>query len=71
MQDSSNFKIPQKKMSAKKLVWIGFFLGSTVGGMIPSMWGADMLSISGFVWSFIGGVAGIWAGYRIAKNLGV
>ena len=56
-------------MSSKKLIWVGFFVGSTIGGMLPSMWGDDMLSASGFVWSLVGGIAGIWAGYRIAKSL--
>jgi hypothetical protein len=56
-------------VSSKKLIWLGFFVGSTVGGMLPSMWGADMLSISGIVLSLVGGVLGIWAGYRLAKSL--
>jgi hypothetical protein len=56
-------------VSSKKLIWLGFFVGSTVGGMLPSMWGDDMLSLSGFVLSAVGGVVGIWAGYRLAKSL--
>jgi len=56
-------------MTAKKLIWIGFFIGSTVGGMLPSLWGADMISVSGIVGSTVGGIVGIWAGYRIAQNL--
>jgi hypothetical protein len=56
-------------VSSKKLIWLGFFVGSTVGGMLPSMWGDDLLSLSGFVLSFVGGVVGIWAGYRLAKSL--
>ena len=56
-------------MSGKKLVWLGFFIGSTVGGFVPSIWGGDMLSLSGFILSIVGGIAGIWAGYRLAKLL--
>jgi uncharacterized membrane protein YeaQ/YmgE (transglycosylase-associated protein family) len=56
-------------VSSKKLIWLGLFVGSTVGGMLPSLWGADMFSLSGVVMSFVGGVAGIWAGYRLAKSL--
>ena len=54
---------------AKKLVWGGMFIGSTIGGMIPSLWGADMLSMSGFLLSMAGGAVGIWAGYRIGQSL--
>jgi hypothetical protein len=53
----------------KKLIWAGLFIGSTLGGMLPSLWGGDMLSISGLLLSAVGGVIGIWAGYRIGQNL--
>jgi hypothetical protein len=56
-------------VSSKKLIWLGFFIGSTVGGLLPSLWGDDMISISGIVLSTVGGIVGIWAGYRIAKSL--
>lgn len=56
-------------MSDKKLIWGGFFIGSTIGGMLPTIWGDDMLSISGFLLSLLGGIVGIWAGYRVAKSL--
>jgi hypothetical protein len=56
-------------MSNRKLIWGGFFIGSTIGGMLPTLWGDDMLSASGFVLSIVGGIAGIWAGYRVAKLL--
>jgi hypothetical protein len=48
-----------------KLIWIGVFVGSTIGGLVPSLWGADMLSFSGVIWSGVGGIAGIWLGYRL------
>jgi hypothetical protein len=56
-------------MSSKKIIWLGFFIGSTVGGMVPSIWGDDMISVAAFVGSLIGGIAGIWAGYRITQSL--
>ena len=28
-------------------IWIGIFVGSTIGGLIPEIWGGDMLSYSG------------------------
>jgi uncharacterized membrane protein YeaQ/YmgE (transglycosylase-associated protein family) len=54
---------------AKKLIWIGFIVGSTVGSMVPTMWGAGMLSVSSFVLSAVGGAVGIWAGYKADQML--
>ena len=42
----------------KKLVWIGMFVGSTIGNMLPLVWGGDALSISGFLLSLLGGAGG-------------
>ena len=53
----------------KKFVWIGFFVGSTIGNMLPLLWGGDAISISGFVSSIVGGIAGIWVGYRLGQSL--
>jgi len=41
----------------KKFLWIGFFVGSTIGNMLPLFWGGD------------GGIAGIWMGYRWGQSL--
>ena len=56
-------------MSSRKLIWLGFFVGSTIGGLLPAMWGDDMISTAGILLSLAGGIAGIWAGYRLAKLL--
>jgi hypothetical protein len=55
---------------ASKLVWGGMFLGSCLGGAIPLLWGGDMFSISGIVFSVLGGLAGIWAGFRLVVYAG-
>lgn len=51
----------------KKLVYIGMFIGGTVGGMIPGLWGADMFSFSGIIFNAIGALVGIWIGYRLSQ----
>ena len=51
-------------MDRKKLVWIGLFVGSTVGGFVPALWGAGLLSVSGIIFSGIGGISGIWLGFK-------
>jgi len=54
---------------AKKLVWIGLIIGSAIGNMLPVLWGGDAISVSGFLFSGIGGLAGIWVGYRLGQSL--
>jgi hypothetical protein len=53
----------------KKFIWIGLFVGSTAGNMLPLLWGGDAISISGFVFSIVGGLVGIWLGYRFGESL--
>ena len=52
-------------MPRSKLIWLGLFVGSTVGGLAPSLWGDDMLSFSSLLLSGVGGFVGIWLGYRL------
>jgi hypothetical protein len=54
-----------------KLIWVGAFVGSMVGGYVPVLWGADMISMSGVVGSVVGGIAGIYGGYKLAQVLEV
>lgn len=43
----------------------GMFIGSALGGWVPSLWGAGMLSLSAVVGSLVGGLLGIWAAFRL------
>jgi hypothetical protein len=52
----------------KKSIWIGMFVGSSIGGFLPMLWHAGMLSMWGIVMSTIGGIAGIWIAYRIDRG---
>ncbi len=51
----------------RKIIWLGLFVGSTIGGFIPSLWGAGALSFSGLIFSALGGFVGIWLGFRISE----
>jgi dipeptide/tripeptide permease len=55
------------EVANKRLIWIGSIVGSTVGGMLPGLWHASMLSMWGFVLSTVGGIAGIWAGWKLSQ----
>jgi hypothetical protein len=40
--------------------WIAIFIGSTIGGFVPMLWGGETLSYVGVLWSGIGAFAGLW-----------
>ena len=45
------------------------FVGMTIGGFIPSLWGdSGLFSLASLVFSTAGGLAGVWAGARLADN---
>jgi hypothetical protein len=41
-------------------------VGMLVGGYVPALWGGSAFSASSLLLSFLGGVAGIWAGVRLS-----
>ena len=54
----------------KSLIGLGAFVGSIVGGFVPSLWGDNsMFSPAGMLFSVVGGAVGVWAGYRASQNL--
>jgi len=52
---------------SKSLIMICMVAGSTLGGWLPSLWGADWLSFASVLLGGLGGVLGIWAGYKISR----
>lgn len=54
-------------MERKHIVWIGIFVGSTLGGLIPELWGAGIFSLSSILLSGVGAVAGIYGAYKLTE----
>jgi len=54
-------------VSSKSLIMIGLVVGSIVGGYVPALWGAGGLSIASVLTGGIGGLLGIWAGYKMSR----
>jgi hypothetical protein len=50
----------------KGFIALGIFIGSIVGGEIPSLFGADWLSMWGLIGSTIGALLGLWAAYKLS-----
>jgi uncharacterized membrane protein YeaQ/YmgE (transglycosylase-associated protein family) len=54
-------------MNAKRTIMFGMVIGSTLGSWIPTLWGAGWFSLSSVLGSVVGGLAGIWLGYRFSR----
>lgn len=55
----------------KALVWLGMFVGSAIGSYLPVLWGGSPFSFTSVLLGGIGGIGGIWIGFKLAQNLGV
>jgi dipeptide/tripeptide permease len=55
-------------MSSKTMIYTGLFIGSTIGGFIPTLWGDSAFSISAVLLSAVGGIAGIVVGFKISSE---
>ena len=51
----------------KKSVWAGMVIGSTLGGLVPNLWGAGLFSFSAIFLSAVGGILGIYVAYNLAR----
>jgi hypothetical protein len=54
-------------MNRKFLIYLFLSIGSIAGGWIPTLWGASAFSFQSILGSFIGGLLGIWAGYKLGE----
>lgn len=54
-------------MESKKIVWIFMTVGMAAGGFIPMLWGAGEISFSSIILSGIGGIIGIWFGFKLSR----
>lgn len=55
-------------MSTKAAVFWGMIIGSTIGGFIPSLWGSGLFSYAGILGNAIGGIVGIFVGFKLSNN---
>lgn len=54
----------------KLLILTGATIGGIAGAYLPVLWGdTDLFSGWSILCSTIGGLVGIWAGYKLAKRL--
>jgi hypothetical protein len=55
-------------MELKTATMWGVFIGGTLGGMVPTLWGAGMFSLSSVFFTAVGGILGIYLGYRYVRG---
>lgn len=55
----------------KKLIWLGMFVGSIVGGYIPVIFGVSIFSFWSLIGNGVGSIIGIIAGYKLSIYLGL
>jgi uncharacterized membrane protein YeaQ/YmgE (transglycosylase-associated protein family) len=46
-------------------IWLGIFIGSTIGGFVSELWDAGMFSYASVLFSGIGALAGLWIGLKL------
>lgn len=55
----------------KLLISIGIFVGATAGAYVPWLWGdTELFGIASILCSTVGGLVGIWLGYKLAQRIG-
>jgi len=54
-------------MSTKNFIWLGMAVGSALGGFLPVLFGLSELPMTSVFTTAIGGLFGIWAGYKISN----
>ena len=54
-------------MQTKHLIMFGMVVGSMIGGYVPVLWGGSLISFSSIILTAVGGLAGIWVGYKLGN----
>jgi dipeptide/tripeptide permease len=57
---------PRLRNPMRSSIWIAIFIGSTIGGMIPGLWGDGIFSYSSVLLSGVGAFAGLWLVHKIS-----
>jgi hypothetical protein len=52
-------------MPSRTLIWVAILIGSTIGGAIPELWGADVLSYTSLFLGGIGALVALWIVFKI------
>ncbi len=57
-------------MGSKTIITLGATVGSVAGSYLPAVWGnSDGLSFISLISGSIGGIIGIWIGYKLTRYI--
>jgi hypothetical protein len=51
----------------RSVIGLTAFVGMTVGGFAPELWGGSSMSLGSVLFAVLGGVVGVWFGARLAR----
>lgn len=57
-------------MGSKFVIYFCLFVGSSIGGYLPTLWHQSVFSTQSIIGSAIGGLLGIWVGWKINQAIG-
>ncbi len=55
-------------MNSKSLIWIFMFVGSAIGGFIPTLWGDSFFGMWSVILTAAGGIFGIYVGFKLSNQ---
>jgi len=55
-------------MSQRMIIYIGMFIGSSIGSVLPVIWGGSMLSLSSVMLSAVGGIVGVIISFEVIRR---
>ena len=56
-------------MGSKFVIYLCLFVGATSGGYIPALWQDSFFSFWSIVLSAVGGMIGVWIGFKINQAI--
>jgi hypothetical protein len=56
----------RRPMQSRSFIWIGVFVGSTIGSLIPGLWGDGVFSYTSVLLSGAGALVGLWIGFKMS-----
>ncbi|MDD4989234.1 MAG: hypothetical protein PHV42_02310 [Candidatus Pacebacteria bacterium] len=54
-------------MEPKRIILLFALVGSSLASALPLLWGGSELSFSSVLLGGVGGILGIWIGFRISR----
>ena len=51
----------------RKLIFLGLAVGSVLGNYVPALWGEPSFSMASVLLGAVGGLLGIWLGFKLSR----